>query len=102
MKSAASPVQQALDLLEAVAAVQLEKTLDVHTEDEISTMARALNTAIHAMRRTMGEVAASRERERQQAAKLQAKVDALLVVVRAAAPRNLIPPLKERRSFYVP
>jgi hypothetical protein len=47
-------------------------------------------------------VTASGEREKQQAAELQAKVDALLVVVRAAAQGDLIPPLKESRSFYVP
>ncbi len=41
-------------VLEAGAASNLEKTLDGHTEDEIDTMARALNTASHAMRRTMG------------------------------------------------
>jgi methyl-accepting chemotaxis protein len=89
MKSVVSPVQQAVEVLEAVAAGDLQKTLDVHTGDEIGTMARALNTAIHAMRRTMSEVTAAGEREKQQAAELQAKVDALLAVVHAAAQGDL-------------
>jgi methyl-accepting chemotaxis protein len=54
MKRVVSPLQQAVKALEAVAASNLEKTLDVHTGDEIGTMARALHTAMLAMRRPMG------------------------------------------------
>jgi methyl-accepting chemotaxis protein len=93
MRSVVSPVRKVVEVLEAVAAGNLGQTLDVRTGDEIGAMARALNTAIDSMRRSMGEVTASGEREKRQAAELQAKVDELLVVVHAAAQGDLTLPV---------
>jgi len=89
MRSVVSPLQKAVEVLESVAAGDLGRTLQVHPGDEIGAMARSLNTAIGAMRKAMDEVTASGEREKQQAAGLNTKVDELLMVVDAAAQGDL-------------
>lgn len=96
MRSVVSPIQKTVEVLEAVAAGDLGQTLDVHTGDEIGAMAQSLNIAIKGMRKAMDEVTASGEREKHQAAELQAKVDELLMVVHSAAQGDLTKPVTVR------
>jgi methyl-accepting chemotaxis protein len=96
MRSVVSPIQKTVKVLQAVAAGDLGQTLEVHPGDEIGAMAQSLNTAIKAMRKAMDEVTASGEREKQQAAELQTKVDELLLVVHSAAQGDLTKPVTVR------
>lgn len=96
MRSVVTPVERTVEVLEAVAAGDLEQTLEVVSNDEMGAMARSLSIAIQAMRRAMAEVTTSGEREKQQALKLRAKVDELLQVVNAAAQGDLTNPVTVR------
>jgi methyl-accepting chemotaxis protein len=93
MRSVVSPVQRTVEVLEAVAAGDLEQTLEVVSEDEMGAMAQSLNIAILAMRKAMDAANVSGEREKQQALGLRAKVDELLQVVNAAAQGDLTKPV---------
>jgi methyl-accepting chemotaxis protein len=56
-RSAARPLQQTMEVLEAVAAGDLSKRMDLKTKDELGRMSVALNTAIDTLRHRMTEVA---------------------------------------------
>ncbi len=51
------PLGQTVAVLEAVAAGELRRHVDIRSEDEVGRMGRALNTAIDAMRDTVASIA---------------------------------------------
>jgi methyl-accepting chemotaxis protein len=76
------PVQQSMTVLEAVAAGDYSQRMDLAGRDEMGRLAVAMNTTIDAIKHAV-------EREKQQADELSRKVDAMLVVVNAAAQGDL-------------
>jgi len=52
----AKPLNQTVEVLDAVAGGDLTRTLDVHTTDEVGRMAKALNAAVGGMRGALTEV----------------------------------------------
>lgn len=89
LRSVLVPLKQTVSVLHAVAAGDLQQTLEIKGDDEMAAMASSLNTAVGAMRKSLEETHLAGEREKQQALDLQRKVDLLLTVVHAAARGNL-------------
>ena len=58
-KLIANPLRQTVEVLEAVAAGDLTRSLEVSTKDEVGQMAKALNAAVGGMREALTEVRAS-------------------------------------------
>jgi methyl-accepting chemotaxis protein len=56
-RTVARPLQQTMTVLEAVAAGDLSKRLELNTTDEVGRMGVALNTAVRTLREKMAEVA---------------------------------------------
>ncbi len=55
------PLQNAVEVLESVAAGDLTRSLDVQTKDEVGKMANALNSAVESMRDALVQVRSSAE-----------------------------------------
>jgi methyl-accepting chemotaxis protein len=85
----AKPLQQTMTVLEAVAAGDLSKRVDLKSTDEVGRMGAALNTAVHAMQKNIAAVHEGNERERKQAEELRGKVESILGVVNAASDGDL-------------
>ena len=83
------PVQQSMKVLEAVASGDYSQRMDVAGRDEMGRLALAMNTTIDAIKSAVEATAAAADREKQQAEELSRKVDAMLVVVNAAAQGDL-------------
>jgi methyl-accepting chemotaxis protein len=60
-RSIATPVRAIMKMLEALAARDLTKTLDVDSADELGVMARALNQTIEVLRETISRIGESAE-----------------------------------------
>jgi len=89
LRSVVSPIKKSMVVLEAVAHGDLSQSLDIETRDELGAMAKSLNTAVGAMKRSIDEVHQFREREKEQALELEHKVDRLLAIVHAASEGDL-------------
>lgn len=93
LRSVVLPIRKTVTVLESVAAGDLQQTLEVNSGDEFGAMARSLNIAVGAMKKSIEEIHQAGEREKEQALELQRKVDALLGVVHAAAKGDLTQPV---------
>jgi methyl-accepting chemotaxis protein len=60
-RSISKPVQQAVQVLESLAACDLRQTLDIDTEDELGVMAAALNKTIATFRTMIATISQSAE-----------------------------------------
>jgi methyl-accepting chemotaxis protein len=89
LRSVSVPLKQTVNVLDALAAGDLQQALEIKGDDEMAAMSRSLNIAIGAMRKSLEETHLAGEREKQQALDLQRKVDLLLMVVHAAAKGDL-------------
>jgi methyl-accepting chemotaxis protein len=83
------PLRKTVQVLEAVAAGDLSRSLDVDSKDEVGRMAAALNTAIKAMRESAERLQEQAKKEAGQAEELKTKADTMLAVVNAAARGDL-------------
>ncbi|HKI31568.1 MAG TPA: methyl-accepting chemotaxis protein [Gemmataceae bacterium] len=81
----AKQMQQTVGVLEAVAAGDLSKRLDLDTKDEVGRMAGALNIAIDHLRAGEEEKEKRRREDQQRTEALHAKVAQMLDVVSAVA-----------------
>jgi methyl-accepting chemotaxis protein len=82
-------VNQTVEVLEAVAAGDLSRKLDVESEDELGRMATALNKTVASMRTAFEDLEQASLRESALSDELRAKVDRILDVVRSAAKGDL-------------
>lgn len=73
----AVPLKASVSVLERVAEGDLTATLDVDTKDEVGRMAKALNTAVEKLNRTMLDVAGSAANASSSANQLAAASDAI-------------------------
>jgi methyl-accepting chemotaxis protein len=60
-RSISKPVQQTVQVLESLAECDLRETLDIHTEDELGVMAKALNKTIATFRTMIATISQSAE-----------------------------------------
>ena len=79
----AKPLGEMVGILEAVAAGDYEKRVQVESQDEIGRMATALNQTSEKIQEAVGDVREGAEREKKQAQSLRAKVDEMLSVLKA-------------------
>jgi methyl-accepting chemotaxis protein len=84
-----TPLQKIIGVLEAVANGDFEQQLPVTSREEMGRMAAALNATVAAIKTSMAATQDAAEREKAHAAGLREKVDAILVVVNAAAGGDL-------------
>jgi methyl-accepting chemotaxis protein len=89
LRSVLVPLKKTVSVLHAVAAGNLQHTLEITGDDEMGAMSHSLNIAVGAMRKSLEETHLAGEREKQQTLDLQRKVDLLLMVVHAAAKGDL-------------